>query len=258
VLAILEDPKINLNVNLLGIQLADRPVFFGQFFPGLRVLRTRTARPHWVILDEAHHLLPLEWGHLSEALPQQLGETILVTVQPDHLPPAILSLVDVIIAVGKSPDKTLRSFSSVTGEAILWPEGLSYKPGKAVIWLPRLGHPPFSMSVIPGSRDRIRHRRKYSEGNMLNNSFYFRGPAARQNLKAQNLAVFAQLAEGIDEETWLFHLCRGDYSRWFREAVKDHYLADQTERIEQRSNLQPAETRKLIHRLIDSRYTLPR
>jgi hydroxymethylpyrimidine pyrophosphatase-like HAD family hydrolase/energy-coupling factor transporter ATP-binding protein EcfA2 len=257
VLAILEDPKINLNVNLLGIQLADRPVFFGQFFPGLRILRTRTARPHWVVLDEAHHLLPLEWGHLSEALPQQLGETILVTVQPDHLPPTILSLVDVIIAVGKSPDKTLRSFSRVTGAATAWPEALSYKPGQAVIWFPRLGHPPFSMSVIPGSRDRIRHRRKYSEGNMLNNSFYFRGPAARQNLKAQNLAVFAQLAEGIDEETWLFHLYRGDYSRWFREAVKDPYLADQAERIEQRSNLQPAETRSLIRRLIDARYTLP-
>jgi hydroxymethylpyrimidine pyrophosphatase-like HAD family hydrolase len=257
VLAILEDPKINLNVNLLGIQLADRPVFFGQFFPGLRVLRTRTARPHWVILDEAHHLLPLEWGHLSEALPKQLGETILVTVQPDHLPPAILSLVDVIIAVGKSPDKTLRGFSTVVGEGIVWPEGLSYKPGQAVIWFPRLGDPPFSMSVIPGSRDRIRHRRKYAEGNMLSNSFYFRGPVARQNLKAQNLAVFAQLAEGIDEETWLFHLYRGDYSRWFREAVKDPYLADQTERIEQRSNLQAAETRNLIRRLIDARYTLP-
>ena len=258
VLAILEDPKINLNVNLLGIQFADRPVFFGQFFPGLRVLRTRTARPHWVILDEAHHLLPVEWGHLSEALPQQLGETILVTVQPDHLPPAILSLVDVIIAVGKSPDKTLRSFGRVSGDAIVWPEGLSHKPGQAVIWFPRLGHPPFSMSVIPGSRDRIRHRRKYAEGNMRNNSFYFRGPAASQNLKAQNLAVFSQLAEGIDEETWLFHLYRGDYSRWFREAVKDPYLADQTERIEQRSNLQPAETRNLIRRLIDARYTLPR
>jgi len=257
VLAILEDPKINLNVNLLGIQLADRPVFFGQFFPGLRVLRTRTARPHWVILDEAHHLLPLEWGHLSEALPQQLGETILVTVQPDHLPPAILSLLDVVIAVGRSPEKTLHTFSRVTGHSIVWPEGLSYKPGQAVIWFPRLADAPFSLSVIPGSRDRIRHRRKYAEGNMRHRSFYFRGPAARQNLKAQNLAVFSQLAEGIDEETWLFHLYRGDYSRWFRDAVKDPYLADQTERIEQRSNLQPAETRNLIRRLIDARYTLP-
>jgi HAD superfamily hydrolase (TIGR01484 family) len=258
VLAILEDPKINLNVNLLGIQLADRPMFFGQFFPGLRMLRTRTGRPHWVVLDEAHHLLPLEWGHLPEALPQQLGETVLVTVQPDHLPPAILSLVDVIIAVGQSPDKTLGSFSSVSGNAVLWPEGLSYEAGHAVVWFPRLGHVPFSMTVIPGSRDRIRHRRKYAEGNMRYHSFYFRGPNGRQNLRAQNLTTFSQLAEGVDDETWLFHLYRGDYSRWFREAVKDPYLAEQTERIEQRPKLQPAETRNLIRRLIDARYTLPK
>jgi hypothetical protein len=191
ILAILEDPKINLNVNLLGIPLADRPIFFGQFFPGLRMLRTRTGRPHWVVLDEAHHLLPVEWGHLPEALPQQLGETVLVTVQPDHLPPAILSLVDVIIAVGRSPEKTLRSFSSVSGDAFAWPEGLAYRAGQAVIWFPRLGHSPFSMSILPGSRDRIRHRRKYAEGNMRYHGFYFRGPGARQNLKTQNLATFS-------------------------------------------------------------------
>ena len=93
---------------------------------------------------------------------------------------------------------------------------------------------------------------------MRYHSFYFRGPDARQNLKAQNLTVFSQLAEGIDQETWLFHLHRGDYSRWFRDAVKDTYLADQTERIEQRSNLEPGEARNLIRHLIDIRYTLPK
>lgn len=258
VLAILEDPKINLNVNLLGIPLPDRPAFFGQFFPGLRILRTRAGRPHWVILDEAHHLLPVEWGHLPEALPSQLGETILITVEPDHLAPAILSLVDIVIAVGPSPKETLDSFGVASGNTVEWPAGLSHKAGHAVVWFRRSGNPPFLMKIIPGSRDRVRHRRKYAEGNMRHNSFYFRGPHERQNLRAHNLTIFSQLAEGIDEDTWLFHLYRGDYSRWFRDAVKDPYLADQTERIEQRSNLAPGETRDLIRRLIDARYTLPK
>jgi hypothetical protein len=92
---------------------------------------------------------------------------------------------------------------------------------------------------------------------MRYHSFFFRGPENRQNLKAQNLAVFAQIADGIDEETWLFHLRRGDYSRWFRSAVKDNYLADEAARIEQRQDLSPWETRKLIRSLIKARYTLP-
>jgi hypothetical protein len=37
-------------------------------------------------------------------------------------------------------------------------------------------------------------------------SFYFRGPDDKLKLRAQNLAVFVQLAEGVDDETWLFHL----------------------------------------------------
>ena len=68
---------------------------------------------------------------------------------------------------------------------------------------------------------------------MRDRSFHFRGPQARHNLKAHNLAIFAQIAEGIDEETWLFHLHAGDYTRWFRDAVKDSYLADHAERIQQ-------------------------
>ncbi|HEX6003756.1 MAG TPA: hypothetical protein VFZ14_07155 [Burkholderiales bacterium] len=68
--------------------------------------------------------------------------------------------------------------------------------------------------------------------------------------------IFSQIAEGIDEESWLYHLQRGDYSRWFRDSVKDRYLADQTERIERRA-LESAQSRKLIRNLIESRYTLP-
>jgi hypothetical protein len=113
------------------------------------------------------------------------------------------------------------------------------------------------MQILPGRAERIRHLRKYAEGNMGYHSFFFRGPGNRQNIRAQNLAVFSQIAEGIDEETWMFHLRRGDYSRWFRKCVKDNYLADHAERIEQRSDLGPMETRNLIRSFIESRYTLP-
>src|SRR5690349_16785586 len=113
------------------------------------------------------------------------------------------------------------------------------------------------MEILPGRSERIRHHRKYAQGDMRHRSFFFRGLGGRPNLNAKNLAVFSTIAEGIDEETWLFHLRRGDYSRWFRSAVKDRYLADQAERIERRPDLKSEETRKLIRSLIEARYTLP-
>jgi hydroxymethylpyrimidine pyrophosphatase-like HAD family hydrolase len=257
VLSILEDPQVTLNVNLLGISLGDRPEFFGQLFPTLQAMRTRTGRPHWIVLDEAHHMLPADWAHLGRALPQNLGETVLVTVHPDHLPPLVLSLVDAVIAVGPEPDKTIQKFANAVGQPLNWPEGLTHQPWKAVVWFPRREEAPFPIEILPGAAERIRHHRKYAEGNMRYRSFFFRGPGNRHNLKAQNLMIFAQMAEGIDEETWMFHLRRGDYSRWFRSSVKDSYLAEQAERIEQRQDIQPAETRRLIRSLIDARYTLP-
>ncbi len=257
VLALLEDPKLTLNVNLLGIPLADRPEFFGQLFPSLQSIRARTGRPHWIVLDEAHHMLPRDWARLGRALPQSLGETILVTVHPDHLAPLVLKLVDVIIAVGPSPQQTIRKFADAIGQPFTWPEGLTNTRDRAVVWFPYKSEPPFSIEVIRGTAERIRHHRKYAEGNMRHRSFFFRGPHNRLNIRAHNLAMFVQIADGVDDETWLYHLRRNDYSRWFRDSVKDPYMAEQAEQIERREDLHPSESRRLIRGLIEARYTLP-
>ena len=66
-----------------------------------------------------------------------------------------------------------------------------------------------------------------------------------------------QIAQGIDEATWMYHLRRGDYSRWFRHAIKDEQLADETTHIETRDDLAPWQTRQMIQDLIHARYTLP-
>ncbi len=166
VLSILEDPKVNLNLNLLGVELADRPEYFARLSASLRVLRTRTGRPHWIVLDEAHHLMPLEWGHRSDDLSSQLGETVLVTVHPEHLPPPVLMRVDVVIAVGPSPAATLQKYSDVTGRPLPWLESLKYRKDHAVIWFPKAddSEPPCQIATMPPRHDRIRHRRKYAEG----------------------------------------------------------------------------------------------
>src|SRR5207245_11100588 len=57
-LDVLEQPNRNVVVNLLGLGLDERPAFFSRLLPGLQDLRSRTGRPHWIVVDEAHHLLP--------------------------------------------------------------------------------------------------------------------------------------------------------------------------------------------------------
>jgi hydroxymethylpyrimidine pyrophosphatase-like HAD family hydrolase len=257
ILAILEDPKVNLSINLLGIPLADRPDFLAQLMPNVQALRARTGRPHWLVLDEAHHMLPGSGGPADSALPRQIGETLLITVHPEHVSPEMLSTVDVVIAIGMAPEQTLEQFARATGRQLRWPDTLTRSAGQVVVWFASAGQAPFTMQPEPGRAERIRHHRKYAEGDLRWHSFYFRGPEGRTNLKAHNLAMFSHLAQGIDDETWIFHLRRGDYSRWFRHSIRDAQLAEQAERIEHRHDLSPWQTRQLIDELIHARYTLP-
>ena len=88
-------------------------------------------------------------------------------------------------------------------------------------------------------------------------SFYFRGPKFALNLRAHNLMIFLQMAAGVDDETWLHHLRAGDYSKWFRDAIKDDDLADQAREIEEEMSLDAAATRASIKKIVEQRYTAP-
>jgi hypothetical protein len=68
--------------------------------------------------------------------------------------------------------------------------------------------------------------------------------------------MFTQLADGVDEETWLYHLRQQDYSHWFRDAIKDETLATAAADVET-SDLSAAESRDRIKAAINQRYTLP-
>jgi hydroxymethylpyrimidine pyrophosphatase-like HAD family hydrolase len=253
VLAVLRDPYVHANASLLGIPLADRPAYFAQLVPHLQAMRLRSGRPHWLVVDEAHHLLPGHWGHV----PQVLSETVFVTVHPDRLAPSVLAAVDVIIAVGASPERMLREFAAAAGRTPADMRGLHKSKDQVVCWFASTGDAPFTMRVVRGQAERIRHHRKYAEGDVRYNSFYFRGPAGKHNLKAQNLNVFCQIAEGIGEETWMFHLRRHDYSRWMREVIRNRELAGAVEDIERRADLSPDQTRALVCAAVEARYTLP-
>jgi hypothetical protein len=81
-------------------------------------------------------------------------------------------------------------------------------------------------------------------------------PLARL-VRAQNLEVFLQMAEGVDDETWSFHLAHGDISRWFREYINDDDLARAAEVIERATGLTPAASRARIKDAVEQRYTAP-
>lgn len=254
---VLSHPDQNVVVNVTGMKLEDRPAFFETLLPRIQEFRARTGRPHWFIIDETHHLFP-DSRDPSLLIPQSMNGIWLVTVHPEHVSKSVLLLVNTVVAIGASPERTIRSFSEKLGEKTPNVPEVQLAAGEAIVWNRRSSEQPFWIRSIPAKTERQRHKRKYAEGELPpDRSFYFRGPDGKLNLRAQNLQIFLQLAEGIDDETWLHHLSQGDYSGWFRNGIKDKELAEAASEVERSKQLSAMESREKIRELVQEKYTSP-
>lgn len=250
----LSDGATDVVVNLLGVDLEDRPGFFEGLMSRIQLLRAETGRPHWLVVDEAHHMLPKHVAAGPLTLPKRLYSVLMITIHPEHIAAAALDAVDVVVSTAKGYRDVFAAFCERTNADGPDLSGMEPSDGQLVVWYVGGGALVFDPTQPSGPRRR--HLRKYAEGDIQEKAFVFRGPEGRLNLRAQNLALFLQMADGVDDDTWLHHLGRGDYSAWFREAIKDDALADAAAEVE-RGDGDAAETRRQIRRAIDERYTLP-
>lgn len=254
VLAVLDAPSQNAVVNLTGVPRDERPRFFEGLLPRLQELRSATGRPHWIVLDEAHHLLPGDRRTSGAVVPQRLRNTLLITLEPSSVAREALQSIDTLLVLGEDAATALADFVSVAGDGP-GPDVPALERGQAALW-PRGAPAVRPFSVEPPRAAHRRHRRKYAEGELIEDEhFAFRGPEGKLNLRAENLRSFVRIAEGVDEDTWLYHFRQGDYSRWFRQVIKDEELAREAEGVE-RENVAAPEGRARIRQLVETRYSV--
>ncbi len=115
IMKLLKNGRESISVNLLGVPLTDRPAYFVSLLPRLQELRAQTGRPHWLVVDEVHHLLPAEWDSMSLSVPKDLGNFVLITVHPDRLAPVLRSDVNLVIVIGPDPAQIVREVNPEAG-----------------------------------------------------------------------------------------------------------------------------------------------
>ncbi|MCY1076639.1 HAD hydrolase family protein [Archangium lansingense] len=256
VIAALADPSVKLVVNLAGLPPYEQPGFCSELFTALKGMRKRTGRPHWIVVAGAQHLWPAG-GHTAAGIPSALGETLLLAENPGDVAPPILRQADVAVAVGPAPARTLVQLAKALDEA---PPHLPLSAGQedeVLAWFVTEGHWPMRLRISPGRSERLRRLPGHVEGDLGSGSFIFHGPERRLNLRAGNLSAFCQLAEGVDEQAWLFHLWNGDFSRWIRHVLRDDELAREVSAIECRYELPADDSRRRVLGAITHRYALP-
>src|SRR5688500_18165050 len=95
--------------------MAEKPVFLQKLLVAIQELQQRKSRPHWLLMDEAHHLAPQAADPNHFATLTALRNFMAITTQPELLRKPLLERATTIIALGDDPHLTLRSFADITG-----------------------------------------------------------------------------------------------------------------------------------------------
>jgi HAD superfamily hydrolase (TIGR01484 family) len=254
---LLQRAGTNVVISTQSLKVQERPAFFAQLVPQIAALRARTGRPHWLLIDEAHHLLPSARDNVAQVLPEDNPAAVFITVHPEAVSPNALKSVETVIVLGEGATEVIEAFCQAIGIAA---PPLEAKPrgDEILVWMRRTGEPPRAIKPQRPQQAHKRHTRKYAEGDLGKDlSFYFRGPDNALNLQAQNLMLFLQIAGGVDDRTWTHHLRRGDYSDWFRRVIKDDELAREAASTEADESLDPQESRRRVADAVTRRYTVP-
>ena len=252
VAGLLKSPTTSLSLNLLGTDISERPAYFTGLLTELRGLRASSGRPHWIVVDEAHHLSPRDVQLDDASFSAEMSSVLLITTRPQMLSSAALATVQTVIAVGDHATECIAEFCRSIGESEPF-QGPNPEEDEVLFWQRGSALEPQRVTMGKGREEHRRHTRKYAVGRLgEDKSFYFTGSAHLLNLRAHNLAAFLQLAQGVDDDTWLFHLRNGDYTRWFRDSIKDDELADEVRGLE--SSQESARSRSELAASVKRRY----
>lgn len=196
--------------------------------------RETRGLPHWVFLDEAHHLAS------ASTLAQPPKGYCLITYRPEKLASEVLESIDVIVAIpgGKAPRAGHEADPLETLESLygmdLPAAGEGESEGEVFLARPGGGEPV--RRFRPGARrmPHVRHWHKYVTASLPHElQFIFRGEGGEARQVCGNVADFHRALVASAPEAIQYHARRGDFSRWLRQAIQDLALARRIHELEE-------------------------
>lgn len=243
--------QLNVVVSALALDPPARVQLFGEMLPFIQDLRRVSGRPYWLIVDEAHYMLP----HCAVWPPGFLGNmgAIIVALDFDQVCPAVLEGVNVLVTLGSTARELVEQFAKhIQRRCPDFPER-SPSPEYACLWDLHDGAEVVLLKQLSPMQKHHRHSGKYVAGD-VGAWHAFRFPALGQS--ASNLTEFLSLSTRLEDSALRDYMSAGDFSKWFREVIRDDVLANKTHQVETDATLAPKEALKQISHLVHSRYHL--
>ena len=180
---LLQRPSGCLVLNLSALSMAEKVTYASKVLAVVSAARVSSGLPHWLVIDEAHHIVPAEASAAVDLVRAGAESLALITMSPDLLAAAVRREVRTMLTT--DPNSAPSGAPLARGEAML-------------VRLDGSDAPPVRFRVAPREVEHRRHVRKYTEGELpADRNFSFRGPDQRLNLRAANLVCFVELADHI-------------------------------------------------------------
>ena len=243
--------RLNVVVSTLALDPAARVQLFGELLPFIQQLRSSTGRPYWMVVDEAHYMLP----HCAAWPPGFLANmgAIIVALDFDQVCPSLLDAVDVLVTLGSTARELVQRYAQHTQRRCPEFPARSSAPDYFCLWDVRHGGDVVLMAQQQPEQKHHRHSGKYAVGDVgAWHAFYF--PSLDQ--RASNLAEFLSSLARLDDPAFRQHREAGDFSNWFREVIRDDVLANETRLLENDASVPLRDAQEQIVHLVQSRYHL--
>jgi HAD superfamily hydrolase (TIGR01484 family) len=154
-LDVLRKPAASVVVNMSGIAVKDRPGFVHKLLAALGDMRAKVGRPHWIVIDKAHHASPADTRSPELSMPKRLPGSLLIAAEPERLSRAALEASDAIVALGAAAPRVVASYCKALG--LKEPSALAAPgEGEALFWERYSGRSPRIVAIRGAAREQRR------------------------------------------------------------------------------------------------------
>ena len=239
---VIRHPDMSVVIDLSHVEHREKIDYLNSLLPMLAAVRRTTGLPHRIVIDEAHYFL--HEPNVLDLLDLTLGAYTLVTYRLSDLHPDLRKAIEIVIAKRTTEPREVQMLLELPGAKEIAPEwktGLASLAMDQAIMLPLIDDPDGKLrkfTLFPRLTSHVRHKAKYLDVQLLKEQgFVFTGNGHVVGAPARTLKEFISQLTAEPSDVIAGHARRGDFSRWIAEVFRDHVLASEVRKLEQRFRL---------------------
>jgi hydroxymethylpyrimidine pyrophosphatase-like HAD family hydrolase len=257
---VLRHPDMSVVLDLSHGAYQDKVSYMKSLLPMLAAFRRSTGLPHRIVIDEAHYFL--HEPNVRELLDLTLGAYTLVTYRLSDVHPDIRKAIEGLIVKRTTEPSEIQTLLEMTGRTGVQSECrqalATLEMGQAILMpgLEESGEKMVRFQLLPRLTSHVRHKAKYLDVRLLQEQgFEFTDEGVAIGAPARTLKEFVLSLTLCPVSVIDGHAERGDFSRWIGDVFRDHFLASDIRKVEQRHRLgHIRDLSNSIVKLIQERY----